>query len=101
MKQCADACRECEKMCRDMAQHDRGFEQNGLKDFIQKIKPGVSVLMEYGPEGLVGGKPKHVHQVLMLSAPFTQVAEKKAVVFDVKAQGQGAPLNNLWAGSTY
>lgn len=72
-----------------------------LQSYIQKLKPGAVVSLEWGPESNVSGKPRHVQDVIIEEAPFEVSVEKAPVAFAVKATGTGAPSVNIMAGGVY
>jgi hypothetical protein len=71
-----------------------------LATYIQRLQPGRHDI-EYGSEGAVTGKPRHVQSMILTEAPFTVGREKSVVAFELSLVGQDAPSVNMYAGGVY
>lgn len=78
-----------------------GYDSANVQSFIQKLKAGTRVTIEYGPEGAVTGKPRHVQDFIMAGAPFDTNVNKQFTTFTVSADGAGAPSVDMFAGAVY
>jgi hypothetical protein len=78
-----------------------GYDAADVQTYIQKIRPGQVLSIEYGPEGNTSGKPKHVQTFNITGAGFTVNVDKSFVVFDVQGEGAAAPSSNMFTGSVY
>lgn len=78
-----------------------GYDDTNIATFIQKLRVGVVVPIEYGPEGAVSGKPRHVQNFIITGTPSTVNVDKSAVSFDVTAVAADAPSINMFAGGVY
>lgn len=77
------------------------WEAGSVSTYIQKLKPGAIVAMEWGPESNTAGKPRHVQDIAIESVSMTQTADKKAVMFEASARGSTAPTYDMFNGATY
>lgn len=72
-----------------------------LASYIQKLKPGATFVLEYGPQGNAASNPRHVQTVIVEEAPFEVSVEKSPVAFKMKVSGSAAPSVNMYAGGVY
>lgn len=77
------------------------YDGADVNTYIQKLKPGRELLVEYGPEGAVGGKPRHLQKFIVVSAPHEKSIDKKAVEFDVSLEGADEPIADMYDGATF
>lgn len=77
------------------------YDVTSVPTYIQKIAPGATVTLEFGPEGATSGKPRHVQSVVISSVDHTVSVDKSAVVFSISARGAAAPSVNMMAGGVY
>jgi hypothetical protein len=78
-----------------------GYDDTVVSTYIQKLRPGATVSFEYGPEGAVSGKPRHVQSCIVSGAPHTVSVSKTPVAFQVTLQGADAPSVDMYAGGVY
>ena len=78
-----------------------GYDDTNIDAYIQKLKSGVIVSIEYGPQGAVSGKPRHVQNFIITGSPSTTNVQKNPVAFDVTAQAADAPSIDMYAGGKY
>lgn len=78
-----------------------GYDDTIIATYIQKLKVGVRVTIEYGPEGAVSGKPRHVQDFIITGAPSPHDVQKSAVSFDVTASAADAPSVDMFDGGVY
>ena len=72
-----------------------------LQTYIAKLAPGAVVTFEYGPEGAVSGKPRHVQSMLVVSNSFGQTVQKDPVVFTINLEGADAPSVDMMSNGVY
>ena len=78
-----------------------GYDDTNVATYLQKLKVGVIVTIEYGPEGAVSGKPRHVQNFIITGAPSPHDVQKGSVAFDVTASAADAPSVDMFAGGVY
>lgn len=78
-----------------------GYDTANIQTFIQKIAPGQQVMIEYGPEGAVTGKPRHVQTFVITDAAHTVEVSKADVVFELTGEAADAPIVDMYAGAVY
>lgn len=83
--------------CKFVISHDSA----GIPSYIQKLKPGATILIEFGIEGNTAGQPRHVQNFIIEKAPTKTDVTKKMVTYDVSGKGADAPSVNMYAGGTY
>ena len=73
-----------------------------VSTYIQQLKPGSNYNIEYGPEGAVSGKPRHVQNVIVETADLSgQSASKDRIEFALSAVSNGAPSVDMYSGGVY
>lgn len=79
-----------------------GYYVESVGDYITKLKQGGKVMMVYGPELNVAGKPKHQQLIKIgkVDGP-KQTVKKDAVMFKVSAKGAEAPIADMFKGATF
>lgn len=77
-----------------------GYDTPGIQTQIKYLKPGQYTII-FGPEGNAPGKPKHVQDFIINSAPLEIAVEKSEVAFELKMEAADAPLMNMFAGATF
>lgn len=77
------------------------YDATDIATYIQKLKPGVVVAIEYGPEGNLTGKPRHVQNFNITSSPFAVSIDKSMPVFEVSGEGTEAPSVDMYSGGVY
>jgi hypothetical protein len=78
------------------------YDTTGFAAYIQHIKAGIVVPVEWGPEGAVSGKPRHVQNMLIVGSPISpQEVAKPEVTIELTLKGSGAPSVDLWSGGVY
>lgn len=77
------------------------YDTQHVQTFIQKIARGQVLEIEYGSEGAVSGKPRHIQDVLITSVSHTISVDKSAVTFAINGQGADAPSVDMFAGAVY
>jgi len=65
------------------------------------LAPGTLHTLEYGPEGNVSTKPRHVQQIVWSDGGFTQKVVKDKVMFAMSAVGAAAPTVDMFSGGVY
>lgn len=78
-----------------------GYDDTTIASYIQKLKVGERVTVEYGPEGAVSGKPRHVQDFIITGAPSPHDVQKSAVSFDVTGSAADAPSVDMFNGGVY
>lgn len=78
-----------------------GYDDTNIATYLQKLKAGVVVPIEFGPEGAVSGKPRHVQNFIITGAPSTTNVQKNPVAFDITAQAADAPSVDMFNGGVY
>jgi hypothetical protein len=77
------------------------YDLTNIQTYIQKIAPGQTIEIEYGPEDNVSGKPRHVQNFVITGADHQVSVDKSAVVFSITGDGADAPSINMFAGGVY
>ncbi len=72
-----------------------------IQAYIQKLKPGQVVSIEYGPEGNTSGKPKHVQDFRLGKVSHKTDVKKSAVMHELEGSSTGAPSTDMYAGGVY
>lgn len=78
-----------------------GYDDSNAGTIMTLFKMGQTIKLTYGPEGNTSGKPKHVQDFLITSAPHTISVSKDAVVWDVAMDAAGAPTTDMYAGGVW
>jgi hypothetical protein len=78
-----------------------GYDTTSVQSFIQKLRPGQTVQIDYGPEGAVSGKPRHTQQFVITGAGHTVSVTKEEVVFDISGEAADAPIADIFAGAVF
>ena len=68
---------------------------------IQHIAAGQVVSIEYGPEGAVSGKPRHVGDFLISKLDHGRNVDKTPTAWDITAESAAEPSVNMYAGGVY
>lgn len=78
------------------------YDISNVASFIQHIRKGLTVVVDYGPEGNTSGKPRHTQPFLItkVSGPDT-AAKKDLVTFVINGDGADAPTADMYAGATF
>jgi hypothetical protein len=76
------------------------YDSATIQTYIQTLKPGTYTV-EFGPEGNVAGKPKHIQSFILTEAPFSVEVEKTEVAFQLSFEAAAAPTFNMFAGSVW
>ena len=76
------------------------YDATDIQTYIQRLKPGVHTI-EFGPEGNVSGKPRHVQSFIISSSPFTVDVSKTEVAFGISGEAADAPSVDIMAGGVY
>lgn len=73
-----------------------------VDDILLAIGDDDIIVIEFGPESNVAGKPRHVQtfNVTSIEGPEKTV-EKGAVEFSLQAESTAAPSVNMYAGGVY
>ncbi len=79
-----------------------GYDTSNVATMILKLKPGLTYVVDYGPEGSTAGKPRHTASFLLTSTsgPST-TTNKQFVKFELTLEGNGTPTNDMYAGATF
>lgn len=77
------------------------YDAANVQTYIQKIAPGATISIEYGPEDAVSGKPRHVQSFVITSVDHQVQVSKDAVMFSIGGDGADAPSVNMFAGGVY
>jgi hypothetical protein len=77
------------------------YDDATIASYIQKLKPGAVVSMEYAPDGRTAGKPKHIQSVIVDSVDGEQNVDKSPFIWSGSLLGAAAPSFDMWAGATY
>ena len=78
-----------------------GYDAANLQDYIQKLKVGQIVTIEYGSEGNTSGKPRHVQTFNITKADHEVNVDKSHVMLDVSGEGANSPSISMFAGGVY
>ena len=76
------------------------YDDSTLATYVQKLAPGIYEV-EYGPEGNVSGKPRHVQSMLLTTAPFEVAVEKPHSTFQLEFVCADVPSVDMYAGAVY
>ena len=76
------------------------YEAGAVQTYIQTLKPGLHTV-EYGPEGNVTGKPKHVQEFILTEAPVSQDVEKGEVLFQCSFEAADEPTYDMYDGAVW
>lgn len=77
------------------------YDLTNVQSYIQKIKVGQVVVLDYGPESNTAGKPRHTQAFVITAADHTVSVDKSHVTFSVSGEGAAAPTNNMYAGAIW
>lgn len=77
------------------------YDLTNLQTYIQKIAPGQTIEIEYGPEDAVSGKPRHVQNFVITGTDHGENVDKSPVVFSISGEGADAPSVNMFTGGVY
>jgi hypothetical protein len=77
------------------------YDLTNLQTYIQKIAPGQTISIEYGPESNTSGKPRHVQDFVITGADHQVSVDKSAVTFSISGDGAGAPSVDMFTGGVY
>lgn len=77
------------------------YDAADIQTYIQKIKRGQVISIEYGPEGAVSGKPRHVQDFNITSNKVPVNVDKSAVLIEMTGEGAAAPSVDISAGGVY
>ncbi len=79
-----------------------GYDISNVSSFIQHIRKGLTVVVDYGPEGNTSGKPRHTQPFLLtkVAGPDTD-AKKQYVVFSINGDGADVPTADMFAGGVF
>ncbi len=77
-----------------------GYRISMVEDLI--FEEGAYYMLEYGPEGAVSGKPRHVQEVLLESTSGpSHTAEKEFVTFEFTLKGSDDPVHDFKKNAVY
>jgi hypothetical protein len=76
------------------------YDAAAIQTYIQTLKPGTYTV-EFGPEGNVAGKPKHIQSFILTESPFSVEVEKAEVAFQLSFEAAAAPTYNMFSGSVW
>lgn len=65
------------------------------------IRPGEILEMEWGPEGVTAGSPRHVQKIKIAGVSIEQSANRDVVKFVINANGAEAPTVDIFDGGSY
>lgn len=77
------------------------YDVDTVPTYIQKMKTGVIVPIEYGPEGSGSGKPRHLQNFIFDSVAHSRNVNKAKVEFNLNAVGADAPTHDMHAGAVF
>lgn len=77
------------------------YRVGSVGTYIQKIKPGAEITIDWGPEGNTTGKPRHTQKFIVLDSSTSQDTEKKLVQYAVSGDNSAEPTNDKWNGATW
>lgn len=77
------------------------YDTEHVPDYIRKIKPGQVIEIEYGSEGNVSGKPRHLQDFVITSAAHAVSVDKSAVSFTIQGEGAEEPVYDMHDGAVY
>jgi hypothetical protein len=78
-----------------------GYDTAQLQTYIQKLKVGQIVTIEYGPESNVSGKPRHVQAFNITKADHEVNVDKSHTLFDLSGEGSAAASISMFSGGVY
>lgn len=78
-----------------------GYDTTQLQAYIQKLKRGQIVTIEYGSEGNASGKPRHVQTFNITKAEHSVNVDKSHVIFEISGEGADAASIDMYAGGVY
>lgn len=78
-----------------------GYLTSGQSGWLQKLKAGAVVSLEWGPEGNVTGKPRHVQSCICESNNHGVKVTKEKVSFQLSFTSADAPSVNMFGGGVY
>jgi len=78
------------------------YDTAAIQTYITRLTAGQLITVEYGPEGAVSGKPKHVQTFLITSTDISeQTVAKDEITISIQLMGSGAPSVDMHAGGVY
>ncbi len=77
------------------------YETASVASYIQKIAPSAQIVIDYGAEKNVAGKPRHTQLMRVASVSHKISANREHVTYEVSLEGAAAPTNDMHAGATW
>ncbi len=77
------------------------YDAADLQTYIQKIAQGQTITIEYGPEGSVSGKPRHVQDFVISQNQHSTNVDKSVVEFSITGDAAAAPSVDMSAGGVF
>lgn len=72
-----------------------------IPQYIRLIKPGRILNTDYGSEGRISGKPRHLQDFIVGGSPHGRSVTKDKTEFQIDLQGAAAPIFNMHDGAVY
>lgn len=77
------------------------YDTDVVATLLTQIAMGTLREVEWGPEGQVSGKPRHVQEFNLTAAGHGKKVTKEMVVFEIEGEGAAAPTVNMYASGVY
>lgn len=77
------------------------YDAADVQTYIQKIGRHKKVSIEYGIEGNISGKPRHVQEFIISSAPHSTNVDKSPVKFSISGEAAAAASVDMYDGGVY
>ncbi len=78
-----------------------GYDTAQVQAVIQHLKPGIVASIEYGKEGAISGKPRHVQSFLITANPVGDNVDKTPSTFAITGDATDAASVNMYDGGVY
>lgn len=79
-----------------------GYDIANVSSYMQHIRKGLTVAVDYGPEGNTAGKPRHTQSFLLTKVAGPDTDSKKSyVTFAISGDASDAPTVDMYAGGVF
>lgn len=79
-----------------------GYRIDAVPALLASMRAGRQYMLEYGPEGAIPGKPRHMQEVIVesVSGP-KQSAAKEFAIFEISLKGSDEAIYDLLDGAKF
>lgn len=79
-----------------------GYDIANVSSYMQHIRKGLIVAVDYGPENNVAGKPRHTQPFLLTKVAGPDTDSKKSyAMFAISGDASDAPTVDMYAGGVF